>query len=63
VLALITTEAFAAEGIMADYVEGDDQLQDTFEEGNGDAAHDEVSVHVHWTCTSGSLHIPCKLTT
>lgn len=26
---------------MADYAEGDEQLQDAFEEGNGDAAHDE----------------------
>lgn len=28
---------------MADYADGDEQLQDAFEEGNGDAAHDEVS--------------------
>ena len=27
---------------MADYDEGDEQLQDAFEEGNGDAAHEEV---------------------
>ena len=27
---------------MADYVDGDEQLQDAFEEGNGDANNDEV---------------------
>lgn len=27
---------------MADYVDGDEQLQDVFEEGNGDANNDEV---------------------
>lgn len=27
---------------MADYVDGDEQLQDAFDEGNGDANNDEV---------------------
>ncbi len=40
------------EHAMADYAEGDEQLQDAFEEGNGDAAHDEVSHR----CI---LHPPC----
>lgn len=32
---------------MADFVDGDEQLQDAFEEGNGDANNDEVRVVHH----------------
>lgn len=35
--------AEAVEKVMADYADGDEQLQDAFEEGNGEPAQDEVS--------------------
>jgi hypothetical protein len=44
---------------MADYAEGDEQLQDAFEEGNGDAAHDEVS---HSAATGAFCILPSSTT-
>lgn len=44
---------------MADYAEGDEQLQDAFEEGNGDAAHDEVS---HSAATGAVCIFPASTT-
>lgn len=44
---------------MADYAEGDEQLQDEFEEGNGDAANQEVS---HPAATGALCILPASTT-
>ena len=44
---------------MADYVDGDEQLQDAFEEGNGDANNDEA--RGRWvSSTIAGRHVRCS---